>query len=168
MDADAWYAPYVAFARAWGVAGGYPDGTFRPESPVSRAELVKLLCAYFDRPGAAGETSFPDVPAGHWAADAIAYAAAQGWISGYPDGSFQPEQTVTRAETVKILNRGAGASGGRAGGTGDPFFGCPPDPLGPRGDPGGGPVKRSRCRRERLQRSPHDRAAAKQESPQRG
>ena len=108
VDADAWYAPYVAFARAWGVAGGYPDGTFRPESPVSRAELVKLLCAYFDRPGAAGETSFPDVPAGHWAADAIAYAAAQGWISGYPDGSFQPEQTVTRAETVKILNRALG------------------------------------------------------------
>lgn len=75
---------------------------------MSRAELVKLLCAYFDRPGAAGETSFPDVPAGHWAADAIAYAAAQGWISGYPDGSFQPEQTVTRAETVKILNRALG------------------------------------------------------------
>lgn len=69
---------------------------------------MKLLCAYFDRPGAAGETSFPDVPAGHWAADAIAYAAAQGWISGYPDGSFQPEQTVTRAETVKILNRALG------------------------------------------------------------
>ena len=98
-----WYAPYVAFARRYGIASGYPDGTFRPEQPVSRAELVKLIAAYFTASG--GDAAFPDVPGGYWAAEVIAFAASEGWVSGYPDGTFRPEQPVSRAEAVKILNR---------------------------------------------------------------
>ena len=97
-----WYAPYVAFAQKYGIASGYLDGTFRPEQPVSRAELVKLIAAYFEVTG--GTASFPDVAAGYWASDVISFAAQQGWVSGYPDGTFRPDAPVGRAEAVKILN----------------------------------------------------------------
>ena len=101
VAAEAWSAPYVTFARQYGVASGYPDGTFRPEQPVSRAELVKLIAACFEVTG--GAASFPDVAADHWAAGVISFAAEQGWVSGYPDGTFRPEQPVGRAEAVKLL-----------------------------------------------------------------
>ncbi len=64
-----WYAPYVAFARRYDIANGYLDGTFRPEQPVSRAELVKLIASYFTVEG--GTSPFPDVPGGHWAAEVV-------------------------------------------------------------------------------------------------
>ena len=97
-----WYAPYVAFAKRYGIANGYLDGTFRPEQPVSRAELVKLIASYFTVEG--GTSPFPDVPAGHWAAEVVSFAAEEGWVSGYLDGTFRPDAPVSRAEAVKILN----------------------------------------------------------------
>ena len=97
-----WYAPYVAFAKRYGIANGYLDGTFRPEQPVSRAELVKLIASYFTVEG--GTSPFPDVPDGHWAAEVVSFAAEEGWVSGYPDGTFRPDAPVSRAEAVKILN----------------------------------------------------------------
>ncbi len=81
VDRSAWYASYVAFAWEYGVADGYLDGTFRPDAPVNRSELVKLIAAYFDWPEAERASAFSDVPAGHWAAAPIACAAEQGWIS---------------------------------------------------------------------------------------
>ncbi len=108
VEASAWYAPCVTFAKAHGVICGYPDGTFRPEAPVSRAELVKMLCAYFDLSEESGTSGFADVPDGHWAAGPVSFAVASGWVSGYPDGTFQPERPVSRAEAVKLLNRALG------------------------------------------------------------
>ena len=110
VPATAWYAPYVAFAQKYGLVNGYSDGTFRPEQPVSRAELVKLLSAFF--PQMAGTVSFPDVPADHWAADVISFAAGQGWVSGYPDGTFQPARSISRAEAVKLVNQALGRQAG--------------------------------------------------------
>lgn len=78
----------MAFAKRYGIANGYLDGTFRPEQPVSRAELVKLIASYFTVEG--GTSPFPDVPAGHWAAEVVSFAAEEGWVSGYPDGTFRP------------------------------------------------------------------------------
>ena len=98
-----WYSSYVHFARKYGIVQGYEDGTFRPTQPVRRAELVKMVCGFFTVTG--GSHAFPDVPASYWAAREIAFAAAQGWISGGTDGTFQPGRNVTRAEAVKILNR---------------------------------------------------------------
>ena len=69
---------------------------------MSRAELVKLIAAYFEVSG--GTAAFPDVAAGYWAAGVISFAAQQGWVSGYPDGTFRPDAPVGRAEAVKILN----------------------------------------------------------------
>ncbi len=102
MKRGDWYAPYVAFAKRYGIANGYLDGTFRPEQPVSRAELVKLIASYFTVEG--GTSPFPDVPAGHWAAEVVSFAAEEGWVSGYLDGTFRPDAPVSRAEAVKILN----------------------------------------------------------------
>ena len=110
VPAAAWYAPYVSFAQKYGLVNGYSDGTFRPEQPVSRAELVKLLSAFF--PEASGTASFPDVPADYWAADVIAFAADRGWVSGYPDGTFQPERSISRAEAVKLVNQALGRQAG--------------------------------------------------------
>ena len=98
-----WYSSYVHFARKYGIVQGYEDGTFRPTQPVRRAELVKMVCGFFTV--TSGSHAFPDVPASYWAAREIAFAAAQGWISGGTDGTFQPGRNVTRAEAVKILNR---------------------------------------------------------------
>ena len=98
-----WYSSYVHFAQKHGIVQGYADGTFRPTQPVRRAELVKMVCAFFSVTG--GSHGFPDVPATYWAAREIAFAASQGWISGGSDGTFQPGRNVTRAEAVKILNR---------------------------------------------------------------
>lgn len=102
VDPAAWYAPYVAFAAEYGLVDGYADGTFRPENPVGRAELVQLVANFF--PAAAGESAFPDVPAGHWAAGVIGWAVEQGWVSGYPDGTFQPARSVSRCEAVRLVN----------------------------------------------------------------
>lgn len=110
VSPDAWYAPYVAFAQKYGLINGYSDGTFRPEQPVSRAELVKLVAAFF--PETSGTATFPDVPADHWAADVISFAASQGWVSGYPDGTFQPQRSISRAEAVKLLNQALGRQAG--------------------------------------------------------
>ena len=92
----------MTFAKRYGIANGYLDGTFRPEQPVSRAELVKLIASYFTVEG--GTSPFPDVPDGHWAAEVVSFAAEEGWVSGYPDGTFRPDAPVSRAEAVKILN----------------------------------------------------------------
>ena len=69
VAANAWYAPYVAFAQKYGLVNGYSDGTFRPEQPVSRAEAVKLVNQALGRQAGEREAAMPfsDVPAGHWA-----------------------------------------------------------------------------------------------------
>ena len=102
----AWYAPYITFARQYGMVSGYPDGTFRPETPVSRAELVYMVGSCFSI--TQEFNPFPDVHATHWAAEAISWAASKGWVSGMEDGTFQPHRSVTRAETAKLLNRATG------------------------------------------------------------
>lgn len=102
VEKGQWYASAVGFAQRYNVVGGYEDGTFRPGRSVTRAELVKIITSYFDVTEQGG-SAFSDVK-GHWAASVIAYAANQGWIGGYEDGTFRPDQAVTRAEAVRIIN----------------------------------------------------------------
>ena len=103
---DSWYASYVGFAQKYNIVGGYEDGTFRPDQPVTRAELMKILAAYF--PGETGSASFTDVPETHWAYQAVAFGAGKGFVAGYEDGTFRPDQPVTRAEAVKMINGALG------------------------------------------------------------
>jgi hypothetical protein len=103
-EGDVVYYPAVLTAGTLGLMEGYPDGTFRPDDTVTRAELVSALYRLAGQPEAAGE-SFSDVSQDDWAYDAIAYAASQGWVSGYGDGNFYPETAVTRAQAAVIVER---------------------------------------------------------------
>ena len=94
----------------YGIFSGYPDGSLRPEGAVTRAELAVLLHRFqFAAPmGQYGEGAlerFSDVSDQHWAAAHLYSACAAGWLTGYPDGTFRPDQAVTRAEAVTALNR---------------------------------------------------------------
>ena len=103
VDPNDWYGPAVGYLSQLGVAGGYPDGTFRPHAPVSRAEFA-VIASRFDELSA-GDRTFIDVLETHWAFGPIVSAAAKGWVGGYPDGTFQPERSITRVEVVTITNR---------------------------------------------------------------
>lgn len=88
------------------VVQGYPDGTFRPEMPVTRAEFAKMIVAALPLPLVQGGVpSFPDVSPDHWAFALIESAATAGLLKGYPDGNFQPEKSVSKAELLTILMR---------------------------------------------------------------
>ena len=99
---DAWYNTAVSAMTKAGIVDGYPDGTFRPDAPITRAEMAKIisLFAKLDK----SESRFSDI-AGHWAEAYIRLAAGNGWITGYPDGTFGPQRNITRAETATMINR---------------------------------------------------------------
>lgn len=99
-----WYAYAVSYMTENKLIMGYPDGTFRPNNPISRAEFA-AIASRFDQLKPGLSLPFNDVKAGHWAYDVIASAAHKGWVNGYPDGSFKPENKITRAEVVSTTNR---------------------------------------------------------------
>ena len=99
-----WYAYAVSYMTENKLIMGYPDGTFKPNSPISRAEFA-AIASRFDQLKPGLSLPFNDVKAGHWAYDVIASAADKGWVNGYPDGSFKPENKITRAEVVSTTNR---------------------------------------------------------------
>ena len=82
---------------------GYDDGTFRPNEKITRAELAAIISRFAELDGTSAP-SFSDIE-GHWAQDSIRLAASNGWIYGYTDGSFRPNQAITRAETAAMINR---------------------------------------------------------------
>lgn len=100
-DSD-WFAEPVRAVCRLGLAAN--GETFRPNDAITRAEFVAILAKLTDDTTTGG-TSFNDVPTDYWAADAIAKAAALGWVGGYEDGTFRPENTLTRAEACAIFNR---------------------------------------------------------------
>lgn len=102
VASDAWYNTAVSTMTKAGIVDGYPDGTFRPDAPITRAEMAKIisLFAKLDK----SESRFSDI-AGHWAEAYIRLAAGNGWITGYPDGTFGPQRNITRAETATMINR---------------------------------------------------------------
>jgi hypothetical protein len=114
-----WAASAVMALKGQGIISGYPDGNFHPSDRVTRAEMAAMLAAakhLADLPGAAG---FSDVPSSYWANGAIRAAKAAGYLQGYPDGSFRPEQGVTRAEAAVMLEKAFPSRGsGQAGSTG--------------------------------------------------
>ncbi len=102
-----WYAKSVQALCALGL---FDNGShFRPGDVITRAEFVDLLIRV--KPQAQGTAAFPDVPASHWAANQISAAASQGWINGYPDGTFRPDNGLSRAEACTVINRMLGRSG---------------------------------------------------------
>lgn len=104
-----WAANYIGYMQQFGIITGYSDGSFRPNAPVTRAEFA-AIASRFEKL-TEGSKSFTDVSDTYWAARYINFAATRGWVTGYSDGTFKPENTITRAEvaavTCRLLERSA-------------------------------------------------------------
>ena len=104
-----WAANYIGYMEQFGIVRGYSDGTFRPNAPITRAEFAAICCRFEKL--TSGTVTFSDVPASHWAAKSVTYAATRGWVTGYADGTFKPGNNITRAEvaavTCRLLERNA-------------------------------------------------------------
>ena len=98
-----WYNNPISTMSALGIITGYPDGTFKPNKPITRAEFA-AIAARFDETQSGKSATFSDV-IGHWAAKEIGIAYYNDWIKGYPDGTFKPDQNITRAEAMTLINR---------------------------------------------------------------
>lgn len=102
MTGDHWYDNAVATLTNAGIIAGYPDGTFRPNDPITRAEFAAIATRFDDLEPV--PSRFTDID-GHWAEDAINAAYGAGWVGGYPDGTFLPNKNITRAEVMSLVNR---------------------------------------------------------------
>lgn len=117
---DSYTATAVETLRLMGVLDGYGDGTFRPNAVLTRAQFCKMAVYAMDGSSELGRystvTIFPDVKPSHWASAYINMAARKGIISGFADGKFKPNQTVTTGQAVTILMRGLGYKDENMGG----------------------------------------------------
>lgn len=103
VNKDDWYASAITIMTELNIVKGYEDGSFKPNNPITRAEFA-TMASQFDKLSG-GSLNFTDVNTSHWAYSYIASAYNKGWISGYPDGSFKPEKSISREEVVSITNR---------------------------------------------------------------
>lgn len=103
VKGERWSVTAISYMSDLGILKGYPDGTFKPEAPITRAEFAAMAARFADLKG--GEKTFTDLAPTHWAYDVVRKAAAAGWIEDYPDGSFRADKPITRAEVVSITNR---------------------------------------------------------------
>ncbi len=103
VAAGAWYNHAVSTLSAMGIVKGDSDGKFNPNASITRAEFA-AIAARFDDKANTSAASFSDI-ANHWAKDEISAAANNGWITGYTDGTFRPNNRITRAEAMALVNR---------------------------------------------------------------
>lgn len=102
VNADRWSNNAISTMAEMGIITGYTGGTFKPANNITRAEFA-TIAARFDNSDS-GETTFTDIK-GHWAEAYVAEAASLQWINGYSDGTFKPDNYITRAEVMTIVNR---------------------------------------------------------------
>ena len=98
-----WFNHAISTLSSMGIVKGNPDGTFDPDAPITRAEFA-AIAARFDDKNTNTTSNFSDI-ASHWAKNEIGVAANKGWINGYPDSTFRPDQYITRAEAMTLVNR---------------------------------------------------------------
>jgi len=101
----AWFYEAVETLYNSGTIVGYADRTFRPNEPITREEFAVMAARFDGVRSTATQSRFSDVEPGHWSTPYIHGAAEAGWILGYPDGTFRPQQPITRAEVVTLINR---------------------------------------------------------------
>ena len=103
VESSRWSNKAISTLSNAGIISGYPeDGTFRPANPITRAEFASIV-SRFDSLNYNGADKFNDI-SGHWAGNFINAASEKGWINGYPDGSFKPQNNITRAEAITLIN----------------------------------------------------------------
>ena len=98
-----WHNKAISTMAKLGIVKGRRADSFDPDASITRAEFA-AICARFNTKPVENNGSFSDI-SGHWAENEIERAAAFGWISGYPDGTFRPDARITRAEAMTMINR---------------------------------------------------------------
>lgn len=117
VSSDYWARPFIQALADNNVIAGFPDGTFRPNQPVTRAEFAALIQKAFSNQNRVRQLSsggFSDVPANYWAASAIQNAYETGFLAGYPGNVFRPTQEIPRVQGIVSLSNGLALSGGDA------------------------------------------------------
>jgi S-layer homology domain len=102
-----WAEPFIRVLADKNIIVGYPDGTYRPDQPVTRAEFAALLNKAFELSPVRESRAFGDIPANYWAASAIDKAYRAGFIAGYPNNTFGPNQNIIRIESLVALANGS-------------------------------------------------------------
>ena len=108
VSSNLWYSDYVSYLEKYDIIEGYDDSTFKPEENITRAEFVTMCARFynlFDKTIDGKSNKFTDIESSHWAYSFINSATAMDWIKGYADGTFKPDNNITRAEVVAIVNR---------------------------------------------------------------
>lgn len=106
-----WYADYINYLAGYGIAVGRGNNEFAPNAAISRAEFVAMAVRFCEEYGDTNLSNitngkqFADINSNYWGAEYIAYAAGAGWVVGYGDGSFRPNDGISRAEMVTVMNR---------------------------------------------------------------
>lgn len=108
VESSYWANQYVQSLTDANIINGFPDGTFRPDEQMTRAQFASILYGGFPKADIREPITFSDVPTDHWAAGAISAAYTQGFLSGYPDGTFGLDQPITRLEVLLSLTSGLG------------------------------------------------------------
>ncbi len=106
LSSGYWAAPFIQALAGRGIISGFPDGTFRPDAPVTRAQFAAMVNRAFNKAPIRSATSFVDVPTNYWARNAIQDAYTTGFLSGYPGNVFSPEQNIPRAQVLVSLASG--------------------------------------------------------------
>ncbi|NJM56571.1 MAG: DUF1565 domain-containing protein [Synechococcales cyanobacterium RU_4_20] len=112
---DHWAGAFIQALVDRKILSGFPDGTFRPQTSLTRVEYAALVAKAFNRPLIRPGTTFPDLPTTFWGNAAIAKASRMAFIAGFPDGTFRPNQQLTRVQGIVSLVSGLGLSGGSPG-----------------------------------------------------
>jgi len=106
VPSNYWANNFIQELVQRGVIAGFPDGTFRPEEPVTRAQYAAMLRKAFEKPSTRSGVQFVDVPSGYWAEAAIQYAYTTGFMAGYPGNEFRPDENIPRAQVLVSLANG--------------------------------------------------------------
>lgn len=112
ISKNEWYTSYISYLEKYNIIKGYEDNTFRPDEAVTRVEFVSMTVRYyglFDKVSyPANTTKYSDISGSHWAVKDISFAKNIGWLNGYADGTFRPDNNITRAEVVTVVNHATG------------------------------------------------------------
>lgn len=114
VSQDYWARPFIQALAERNIIAGFPDGTYKPEQPVTRAEFAAIIQKAFNqnRVRQLPTGGFRDIRSNFWATQAITTAFETGFLSGYPDNTFRPNQQITKVQAVVSLASGLGLTGG--------------------------------------------------------
>lgn len=105
---DLWARPYIEALSSRGIVSGFPDGTFKPGGAITRAEFATLLQKAFEKQPTSTAPNYKDVPTSHWALPAIEQSVKTGFLRGYPNNIFQPNQPISKVQAIVALASGLG------------------------------------------------------------